>query len=100
MKKNQLINVQEILEQKGTSIKFAGCVPEGFVLLHEKTLEDLKDFDIWKNGKTMKYLLKPLTKLISRMKLLFRKKKKETTYSEKDNIFDESWEKFSDNISF
>jgi len=62
MKKNQLINVQEILEQKGTSIKFAGCVPEGFVLLHEKTLEDLKDFDIWKNWKNDEISIEALNK--------------------------------------
>ena len=62
MKKNQLINIQEILEQKGTSIKFAGCVPEGFVLLHEKTLEDLKDFDIWKNWKNDEISIEALNK--------------------------------------
>ena len=48
----------------------------------------------------MRYLLKPLTKLISRMKLLFLKKKKEEAPSGNENVFDESWEKFSDNISF
>ncbi len=51
MEKNRPIDIKEILEKKGTSIKFAGCTPEGFVLVHEKTLEDLKDFDIWKNWK-------------------------------------------------
>lgn len=45
------INIKQILEERGVSVKFAGCVPDGFVLVHEKTLEDLKDFDIWKNWK-------------------------------------------------
>jgi len=60
--KNQPINIKEILEQKGTSIKFAGCVPEGFVLLHEKTLEDLKEFDIWKNWKNDEISIEDLNK--------------------------------------
>jgi len=60
--KNQPINIKEILEQKRTSIKFAGCVPEGFVLLHEKTLEDLKEFDIWKNWKNDEISIEDLNK--------------------------------------
>ena len=34
------------------------------------------------------------------MKFPLLKKKKVITPPQKDNIFDESWEKFSDNISF
>ena len=45
------INIQEILEKEGEVRKFVGVSPEGFVLVHEKTLEDLKDFDIWKDWK-------------------------------------------------
>jgi len=62
MEENPPINIQKILEEKGTSIKFAGCVPEGFVLLHEKTLEDLKDFDIWKNWKNDEISIEALNK--------------------------------------
>ncbi len=45
------INIKEILEKEGEIRKFVGVSPEGFVLLHEKTLEDLKDFDVWKDWK-------------------------------------------------
>jgi hypothetical protein len=47
------INIEEILEEEGNVRRFVGVAPEGFVLVHEKTLEDLKDFDkwkMWKNG--------------------------------------------------
>jgi hypothetical protein len=45
------INIEEILEKEGEVRKFVGVAPEGFVLIHEKTLEDLKDFDVWKDWK-------------------------------------------------
>jgi len=45
------INIKEILEREGEVRKFVGVAPEGFVLIHEKTLEDLKDFDVWKDWK-------------------------------------------------
>jgi len=63
MEKNQSINIQEILDEKGTSIKFAGCVPEGFIILHEKSLEDLKNFDIWKNWKNDEISIEDLNKI-------------------------------------
>jgi hypothetical protein len=47
------INIEKILETDGNVRRFVGVAPEGFVLVHEKTLEDLKDFDkwkMWKNG--------------------------------------------------
>lgn len=31
--------------------RYTGVAPEGFVLLHEKTIQDLQDFDIWKEWK-------------------------------------------------
>ena len=45
------MDVKKLLEEKGFEYRFNGCAPEGFVLIHEKTLEDLKDFDIWKKWK-------------------------------------------------
>jgi hypothetical protein len=45
------ISIKEILEREGEVRKFVGVAPEGFVLIHEKTLEDLKDFDVWKDWK-------------------------------------------------
>ena len=46
-----MINIKEILERDGEVRKFSGVAPEGFVLVHEKTLEELKDFDKWKMWK-------------------------------------------------
>lgn len=46
-----MINLNKILEEKGPTGKYVGVAPEGFILIHEKTLEQLKDFDIWKDWK-------------------------------------------------
>jgi hypothetical protein len=56
------INIKEILEREGEVRKFVGVAPEGFVLIHEKTLEDLKDFDIWKEWKNGNLKLQDLDK--------------------------------------
>jgi hypothetical protein len=45
------INIKKILEKEGQVRKFVGVAPEGFILVHEKTIEDLKDFEIWKEWK-------------------------------------------------
>lgn len=44
-------NIKEYLEKSKGLHKFGGVVPEGFIMLHEKTLEDLKNFDTWKSWK-------------------------------------------------
>jgi len=36
---------------KSHFLKFGGNAPEGFVMIPEKTLERLKDFDFWKKWK-------------------------------------------------
>jgi hypothetical protein len=46
-----MIDIKKILDEVGQTKKFEGVAPEGFVLVHEKTLEDLKDFDVWKDWK-------------------------------------------------
>lgn len=46
-----MVNIKEILERDGEVRKFSGVAPEGFVLVHQKTLEDLKEFEIWKEWK-------------------------------------------------
>jgi hypothetical protein len=56
------INIKEILEREGEVRKFVGVAPEGFVLIHEKTLEDLKDFDVWKDWKNGNLKLQDLDK--------------------------------------
>jgi hypothetical protein len=37
--------------KKSSYYKLTGNTPEGFVMVHQKVLEDLKDFDNWKNFK-------------------------------------------------
>jgi hypothetical protein len=57
-----LINIKKILEEEGEVRKFGGVAPEGFVLVHEKTLEKLKDFDTWKMWKHNQITIKELNK--------------------------------------
>lgn len=57
-----LVNIKKILEEEGEVRKFGGVVPEGFVLVHEKTLEKLKDFDTWKMWKHNQITIKELNK--------------------------------------
>jgi hypothetical protein len=57
-----LINIKKILEEEGEVRKFGGVAPEGFVLVHEKTLEKLKDFDTWKMWKHNEITIKELNK--------------------------------------
>lgn len=42
--------------------KYDGIAPEGFILIPEKTLERLKDFDIWKEWKNNENYLSNLIK--------------------------------------
>jgi hypothetical protein len=55
-----MIDLKKILEEEGEVRKFGGVVPEGFVLVHEKTLEDLKNFDVWKMWKNNETSIKEL----------------------------------------
>ena len=41
-----MIDINKIVEGR-----YVGVAPEGFVLLHEKTIQDLQDFEIWKEWK-------------------------------------------------
>jgi hypothetical protein len=57
-----LVNIKKILEEEGEVRKFSGVAPEGFVLVHEKTLESLKDFNTWKMWKHNEITIKELNK--------------------------------------
>jgi hypothetical protein len=57
-----MVNIKEILEKEGEVRKFDGVAPEGFVLVHEKTLEELKDFDKWKSWKHDEISIKEMNK--------------------------------------
>lgn len=58
----QQIDIKKILNEKGPIIKFGGIAPEGFILIHEKTLEDLKEFDNWKLWKNNELTIESLNK--------------------------------------
>lgn len=55
-----MINILEIIKEEGPIRKFDGIAPEGFVLVHENTLEELKDFEIWKEWKNNQISIKEL----------------------------------------
>jgi hypothetical protein len=57
-----LVNIKKILDEEGEVRKFGGVAPEGFVLVHEKTLESLKDFETWKMWKHNQISIKELNK--------------------------------------
>jgi class 3 adenylate cyclase len=57
-----MIDVKKILEEEGQVRKLEGNAPEGFILVHEKTLEDLKDFDTWKSWKHNEITIKEMNK--------------------------------------
>jgi hypothetical protein len=57
-----MINIKEILEKEGPLRKYKGIAPEGFILLCEKTIEDLKNYDIWKSWVDGKISLDDLNK--------------------------------------
>jgi len=54
------IDVKKILKERGALGKYQGVVPEGFVLILEKSLEELKDFETWKAWKNERLTLKEL----------------------------------------
>ena len=55
-----MTNIKEILEKEGPMLKLSSVAPEGFVLVHEKTLEDLKNFETWKSWKNNDLTIKEL----------------------------------------
>ena len=55
-----MIDVKKILNEEGPIRKYEGIAPEGFVLVHEKTIEDLKDFETWKSWKNNEISIKEL----------------------------------------
>jgi len=58
-----MIDIKKAILEKGLKTKFQGCAPEGFILIHEKTLEDLKDFDNWKKWKNDEISIDELNKI-------------------------------------
>jgi hypothetical protein len=55
-----MIDILEIIKEEGPIRKFDGIAPEGFVLVHEDVLEELKDFEVWKEWKHNQISIKEL----------------------------------------
>jgi hypothetical protein len=58
-----MIDIKKIIKEEGHIRKFEGIAPEGFILIHEKTLEDLKDMDIWLSWKMERISIKEMNKI-------------------------------------
>lgn len=46
-----MIDIKKIIKEEGHIRKFQGVAPEGFVLVHEKTIQDLKNWYVWEQWK-------------------------------------------------
>lgn len=57
-----MIDINKIIKEEGHIRKFNGLVPEGFVLVHEKTLEDLKNLENWRNWKMERISINEMNK--------------------------------------
>jgi hypothetical protein len=55
-----MIDVKKILEEEGPMRKYEGIAPEGFILISEGALEELKVFDTWKEWKNDSLTIKEL----------------------------------------
>jgi hypothetical protein len=62
MENQNKIDVKKIIQEEGPMRKFDGVAPEGFILIHEKTLESLRDFEIWKEWKNDAISIQELNK--------------------------------------
>jgi hypothetical protein len=58
-----MIDIKKIIKEEGHIKKFEGIAPDGFILVHEKTLENLKEFDIWKEWKNDSISIQELNKI-------------------------------------
>jgi hypothetical protein len=54
------IDIKKLIEERGEIGKFDGIAPEGFVLVHEGTLEELKNFEVWREWKNDHISIKEL----------------------------------------
>lgn len=60
--KNGNVDIKKLIKEIGFQTKFIGVAPDGFILVHEKTLEDLKDWDTWKMWKNDEISLEEMNK--------------------------------------
>jgi len=55
-----MIDVKKILEEEGPMKKYDGVAPDGFIMISEGALEELKVFDTWKEWKNNTLSIKEL----------------------------------------
>jgi len=55
-----MIDIKKILEEEGSMKKYDGIAPDGFILITEGALEELKVFDTWKEWKNNTLSIKEL----------------------------------------
>lgn len=58
-----MIDIKKILEERGSVCKFSGVAPEGFILVHENTLEQLKDMNVWLEWKMERLSIEQMNKI-------------------------------------
>ncbi len=63
MENQNKIDIKKIIQEEGHIKKFEGIAPDGFVLVHEKTLEDLKEFEVWIDWKHNEISIQELNKI-------------------------------------
>jgi hypothetical protein len=63
MENQSKIDIKQIIQEEGHIRKFQGIAPDGFILVHEKTLENLKEFDMWKEWKNDSISIQELNKI-------------------------------------
>jgi hypothetical protein len=57
-----MVDIKKIIKEEGFIRKFQGVAPDGFVLVHEKTLEDLKNWFVWEEWKKGNITINELNK--------------------------------------
>ena len=57
-----MIDIKKIIDEEGPIRKFDGIAPEGFILVHENTLQDLKNWKIWEDWKNDEISIHDLNK--------------------------------------
>jgi len=57
-----MIDIKKLIDEEGPIRKFDGIAPEGFVLVQENTLRDLKNWKIWEDWKNDEITIHDLNK--------------------------------------
>jgi hypothetical protein len=58
-----MVDISQIIKEEGHIRKYEGIAPEGFQLVHNKTLDDLRDYDNWIEWRNGRKTIKELNKI-------------------------------------